>query len=89
MVSHGHISVNGRKVTIPAYHVKPGEVIGLTARGNENPRIKENIEAGSRAVPSWLEWSPERKEARVLAMPGREEIDVPVQEQLIVEYYSR
>ena len=89
MVAHGHVTVNGRKVTVASYQVKPGQVIGLTERGRANERIKELAGGPARAVPSWLEFSPERLEGRVLALPGREEIDVPVQEQLIVEYYSR
>jgi small subunit ribosomal protein S4 len=89
LVAHGHIAVNGRKVTIPSYQVRPGEVVGLTPSGREHPRIKELTAALTRPVPSWLEWHPERLEGRVLALPAREEIDVPVQEQLIVEYYSR
>jgi small subunit ribosomal protein S4 len=89
MVRHGHIAVNGRKVTIPAYQVRVGDVIGPTGRGKDHPRVKELAATGLRTLPSWLEFSTERLEGRVLAMPAREEIDVPVQEQLIVEYYSR
>ena len=89
VVRHGHIAVNGRKVTIPAYQVRVGDVIGPTGRGKDHPRVKELAATGLRTLPSWLEFSAERLEGRVLAMPAREEIDVPVQEQLIVEYYSR
>jgi small subunit ribosomal protein S4 len=89
MVRHGHVAVNGRKVTIPAYQVRVGDVIGPTGRGKDHPRVKELAATGLRTLPSWLEFSTERLEGRVLAMPAREEIDVPVQEQLIVEYYSR
>jgi small subunit ribosomal protein S4 len=89
MVRHGHVAVNGRKVTIPSYQVRVGDVIGPTGRGKDHPRVKELAATGLRTLPSWLEFSAERLEGRVLAMPAREEIDVPVQEQLIVEYYSR
>jgi small subunit ribosomal protein S4 len=89
MVRHGHIAVNGRKVTIPSYQVRVGDVIGATGRGKDHPRVKELAATGLRTLPSWLEFSAERLEGRVLAMPAREEIDVPVSEQLIVEYYSR
>jgi len=89
MVRHGHIAVNGRKVSIPSYQVRVGDVIGPTGRGKDHPRVKELAATGLRTLPSWLEFSTERLEGRVLAMPAREEIDVPVQEQLIVEYYSR
>jgi small subunit ribosomal protein S4 len=89
MVRHGHIAVNGGKVTIPSYQVRVGDVVGPTGRGKDHPRVKELAATGLRTLPSWLEFSTERLEGRVLAMPAREEIDVPVQEQLIVEYYSR
>ncbi|MDQ7844031.1 MAG: 30S ribosomal protein S4 [Armatimonadota bacterium] len=89
MVLHGHIGVNGRKVTVPSYQLKPGDVVAPTPHGKEHPRVKELAATGLRTLPSWLEFTPERLEGRVLALPAREEIDVPVQEQLIVEYYSR
>ncbi len=89
MVAHGHIAVDGRKVTVPSYHVKPGQVIAPTTRGREHPRVKEMAAGGVRSLPSWLELLTATLEGRILALPAREEIDVPVQEQLIVEYYSR
>jgi small subunit ribosomal protein S4 len=89
MVLHGHIAVNGRKVTIPSFQVRPGHVISPTPRGREHPRVKELAQTGLRTLPSWLEFDPATLQGRVLALPAREEIDVPVQEQLIVEYYSR
>ena len=89
MVLHGHVAVHGRKVTVPSYQVKPGDVITPTARGKDHPRVKELAATGLRNLPSWLQFTPDRLEGRVLALPAREEIDVPVQEQLIVEYYSR
>lgn len=89
MVLHGHVAVNGRKVTVPSFHVRPGHQISPTPRGREHPRVKELAVTGLRTLPSWLEFNAERLEGRVLALPAREEIDIPVQEQLIVEYYSR
>ncbi len=89
MVAHGHLTVDGRKVTIPAYQVRPGQVVGLTDRGRQHGRIKELLGGPAHAVPSWLEAAADRGGGRVLALPAREEIDIPVQEQLIVEYYSR
>lgn len=89
MIRHGHIAVNGRKVTIPSYQARVGDVIGPTGRGKDHPRVKELAATGLRTLPSWLEFDAQRLEGRVLARPAREEIDVPVQEQLIVEYYSR
>ncbi|MDR5684018.1 MAG: 30S ribosomal protein S4 [Armatimonadota bacterium] len=88
-VTHGHVSVDGRRVTVPSYQVRPGQVVALTPRGTRNTRIRTLVEGGTRQPPSWLEFDPERLQGRVLALPAREEIDVPVQEQLIVEYYSR
>ncbi|MDR7427953.1 MAG: 30S ribosomal protein S4 [Armatimonadota bacterium] len=89
LVAHGHITVDGRKVTIPAYQVRPGQTVSLSERGRRHARVKEVLGAPPRAVPSWLEVSADRSAGRVLALPARDEIDVPVQEQLIVEYYSR
>lgn len=89
MVAHGHIAVKGRKVTVPSYQVRPGDVIAPTPRGREHPRVKEVAAGGVRSLPSWLELSTTTLEGRILVLPAREEIDVPVQEQLIVEYYSR
>lgn len=89
MVLHGHVAVNGKKISIPSFQVKPGHMVTPTGRGRDHPRIKELAETGLRTLPSWLEFSVERLEGKVLGLPAREEIDVPVQEQLIVEYYSR
>ncbi|MDR7417178.1 MAG: 30S ribosomal protein S4 [Armatimonadota bacterium] len=88
-IVHGHIAVDGRKVTIPSYQVRPGQTIGLTGRGRHNERIQVLLESRSTRPPSWLEFDPETATGRVLALPSREEIDVPVQEQLVVEFYSR
>ncbi len=89
MVAHGHISVNSRKVSVPSYQVRPGDVLAPTSRGRDHPRVKEVAAGGVRSLPSWLSLSTTTLEGRILALPAREEIDVPVQEQLIVEYYSR
>jgi small subunit ribosomal protein S4 len=89
LVVHGHVAVDGRKVTIPSYLVRPGQRVGLTARGQRHPRVRQLVEAGGRQPPPWLEFDPQRLEGRVLSLPEREAIDVPVQEQLVVEFYSR
>ena len=90
LVTHGHIAVNGRKVTVPSYHVRPGASVGVTAGSRDQPRFKAlQGNAPTHGMPGWLEYSPERLEGWVLALPPREDIDVPVKEQLIVEYYSR
>ncbi|MBE3576763.1 MAG: 30S ribosomal protein S4 [Limnochordales bacterium] len=91
LVRHGHIAVNGKKVSIPSYEVRPGDVVSVREGSRELAVIKQNVEAArGRGVPEWLELSSDGYEGRVLAKPTREQIsDVPVQENLIVEFYSR
>lgn len=84
---HGHIIVNGRKVNIPSYQVRPGDQIEVASK--DHKRLKELAEAGGRAVPAWLSIDYNTLKASVLRLPNRDEIDAPVQEQLIVELYSR
>lgn len=90
-VRHGHFKVNGRKVNIPSYLVKPGDVVELSDRGKENERIKEVIEqANYRArVPGWIEVDFDKGMAKILAYPSREQIDIHVDENKIVELYSK
>ena len=90
MVNHGHFQVNGKKVNIPSFRVKPGDTITVRARSKQMGRLIENISyAEGREIPDWL--SPNLKDmaVSVLALPERNQMDVPVQEQLIVEYYSK
>ena len=90
IVTHGNIEVNGRKVDIASYLVKPGDVISVREIRRDNPVIKENIEAGAkRPVPEWLDLDSKNFSAKVVRMVTREEIDLPVEEQLIVELYSK
>ena len=90
MVSHGHFTVNGRKVNIPSYQVKPGMVITLKESSRGLDKIKANIEAnGSRPVPKGLEYDVNNQIAKVVAVPARDDIDLPVEERLIVELYSK
>ena len=90
IVTHGNIEVNGRKVDIASYLVKPGDVIAVREIRKDNPVIKENIEAGAkRPVPEWLDLDSKNLSAKVVRMVTREEIDLPVEEQLIVELYSK
>jgi len=91
IVAHGHVAVDGRRVSAPSYQVRPGQRVSTNDPAHPHPRIKELAEAtaAGRRAPSWIEFDATRLEARVLALPAREEIDVPVQEQLVVEYYSR
>jgi small subunit ribosomal protein S4 len=90
LVSHRHFRVNGRIVNIPSFMVKPGDVITIGERSLATDAFKAQLEvAKARRHPEWLEFSETDSSAKVLAIPGREQIDTPVDEQLIVEYYSR
>jgi small subunit ribosomal protein S4 len=90
LVSHRHFRVNGRICNIPSYIVKAGDVITIGERSKNSPLIQSNVEtAKNRQPPQWLEFSETELAAKVLSMPSREQIDTPVDEQLIVEYYSR
>ena len=90
LVSHGHVLVNGRKVNIPSCLVKPGMVITLKDSSKNLEKIKANLEGTSfRATPKWMEYDANTMTAKVLAVPAREDIDLPVEEHLIVELYSK
>lgn len=90
LVRHGFFRVNGRKVNIPSYQVKPGDVITLKETATNSSLIKSILEANNgQNIPEWLELDTNSWTARVVAIPSREQIDVPVQEHLIVELYSR
>ncbi len=90
LVRHGHFTVNGRKVNIPSFLIKIGDVISVKEGSKESPRIKELIEqSGTKTPPAWLELDADQATGKVAAFPAREDIDIPVQEHLIVELYSR
>src|SRR5207244_11909113 len=90
LVRHGHFTVNSKKVDIPSYSVKPGDVVGVRATSGENPTIQHALEeVKGRGVPEWLAWDPATLTGRVASVPTREQINLPVQEQLIVELYSK
>ena len=90
MVTHGHFTVNGRKVSIPSYQVKPGMVITLKDSSRGIEKIKANIEANAfRPAPKWLEYDANNMIAKVVGVPARDDIDLPVEEHLIVELYSK
>ena len=90
LVRHGHFTVDGRKVNIPSYLVKPGQVISVKEGSRKSPKFEE-IEAAlaHRTPPQWLEMDKENLVGKVIALPTREDIDLPINEQLIVELYSR
>ena len=90
LVTHGHFEVNGQKVDIPSYLVKEGDVIKVREIRKDNKVIKENVEVnGSRPVPAWLEKDEANLSGKVVRLASREDIDIPVEEHLIVELYSK
>jgi small subunit ribosomal protein S4 len=88
-VRHGHVNVNGKRVTIPSYMVKKGDVIELGAKAQKMIVVRHNLDTIDRAVPMWLEVEGSSHKATVRDLPMREQIDIPVREQLIVELYSK
>jgi small subunit ribosomal protein S4 len=90
LVAHGHIQVNGRKVSVPSALVKPGSVVALREKSRKNEQIKICLDtAKGRGVPSWLELDADQFQGTVRQFPTRDEITMPIQEQLIVELYSK
>ena len=90
LVVHGHFTVNGRKVDIPSYLVKAGDVVAVKEKSRGTENMKTIVEANSaRPVPQWLDVNRETLEGKVVSLPAREDIDVPVEEHLIVEFYSK
>jgi small subunit ribosomal protein S4 len=88
-VRHGHVSVNGKRVTIPSYTLRKGDVIELRDKAKKMIVIRHNIDTLDRVAPMWLEVNAGQFQATVRDLPLREQIDVPVREQLIVELYSK
>ena len=90
LVSHGHIQVNGRKVDVASSLVRPGAVITLREKSRKNEAIQICLDtAQGRGIPGWLELDPDNFRGTVNQMPAREDITMPIQEQLIVELYSK
>ena len=90
LVRHGHFSVNGHKVDIPSFSVKPGDVVAVREGSQKNALVLHALEeVKGRGVPEWLQVSAEQMAATVGSLPTREQINLPVQEQLIVELYSK
>lgn len=89
-VRHGHIFVNGRRVDIPSFRVRPGDLISVAPKAKEMPVIKSALVSNERVqVPAWLEVDIEKLQGSVLALPQRDQIDSDIREQLIVELYSK
>jgi small subunit ribosomal protein S4 len=90
LVEHGHFVVNGRKTNIPSFLIRPNDVVAVRSESRRNKYFRERKDLlGKREVPAWLSFDEETMNGRVVALPTRQEIDVPVEEQLIVEFYSR
>jgi len=90
LVRHGHIKVNGHKVDIPSYRVTEADIVEVAAKSQDlTPFVVAKAEAGERPVPAWLEVIPDKMRVLVHTLPVRGQIDTLVQEQLIVEYYSK
>jgi small subunit ribosomal protein S4 len=89
LVRHGHVDVNGRRVTIPSYQVRKGDTVSLRDKARAMIVVRHNIETIDRAVPPWLDVADGGAQVSVHDVPLREHIDVPVREQLIVELYSK
>lgn len=89
LVRHNHFQVNGHRVNIPSFLVKPGDEVAVREASRQKPRFKAMAQSPSRNIPEWLELDMEQLKGKVVRLPNRDEIDAPVQDQLIVEYYSR
>lgn len=90
MVTHGHICVNGRRVDIPSFRVRPGELVSVAPKAKELLVVKSALVSNERVqVPAWLEIDIEKLQGSVLSLPTRDQVDLDINEQLIVELYSK
>jgi small subunit ribosomal protein S4 len=90
LVRHGHVKVNDKKVNIPSYQVEEADVVSLSPRAAKNAQVAASVESvKGRGVPKWLELDAAGMKGRVLSMPARDDVNFPIQEQLIVELYSK
>lgn len=90
LVGHGHFEVNGHRVDIASYLLKAGDVVSVCEKMRSNDKMKNVVEANSaKPVPQWIDLNREQLSAKVISLPNREQIEAPVDEQLIVEFYSR
>lgn len=90
LIVHGHFTVNGKKVDIPSFLVKAGDAVSIRDKSRKSDKIKAILEAGAtHPVPKWLDVNRESLEGKIVALPNRDEIDLPVDETLIVELYSK
>ena len=90
LVRHGHVRVNERKVNVPSFQVRVGDVVSLAVRAAKNDQVLASVEAvKGRGVPKWLELDAPGMKGKVLSLPARDDVNFPIQEQLIVELYSK
>lgn len=90
LVRHGHVRVNARRLNIPSFQVKPGDMVSLSSRAAKNALVTTSVEAvKGRGVPKWLELDAAAMTGKVLSLPARDDVNFPIQEQLIVELYSK
>jgi small subunit ribosomal protein S4 len=89
LVNHGHFRVNGKRVDIPSYQVGPGDTVGIKDRSKDLIVIQHSVDTQGRLVPDWLEVDTGERQIRVLSHPRRDQIDTDINEQLIVELYSK
>ena len=90
LVRHGHFTVNGKRVNIPSYLVKEGDVIAVKETSRDKVKIKDVLEStDGKVIPKWLDLDRNTMQARVVTLAQRDDIDLPLEEHLIVEYYSK
>lgn len=90
LLGHGHYEVNGKRVDIASYLLKAGDVVSICEKSRASEKIKAVVEANSaRPVPEWIDVDRNNLSAKIIALPTREQIEAPVEEQLIVEFYSK
>nr|WP_295948683.1 30S ribosomal protein S4 [uncultured Agathobaculum sp.] len=90
LVNHAHFTVNGRRVNIPSYQVKPGDVVAVREKSRSTTKFKTLLEEnGKKACPKWIDKAKDSFEGKIVAMPARDDIDYDVSEHLIVELYSK
>jgi small subunit ribosomal protein S4 len=90
LVRHGHVRINDKKLDIPSFQVRQGDAISLAPRASKNALVAQSVEAvKGRGVPKWLELDAAAMKGKILSMPARDDVNFPIQEQLIVELYSK
>jgi len=89
LVRHGHFTVNGRRVDIPSFLVRVGDIVGVKEASKSSPRLKEILSSLDRTPPKWMSLDANAATGTIIALPDREDIQLPIQEHLIVEKYSR